>query len=85
MALLLLLLHLHLCLSLNIRNIINNSSRQAVESGPFGGSGGSHWTDEDQWLESGQGRGIAGMEVGSGSSVDSIRVTEHAEEGPGAI
>merc|ERR1719391_462435 len=67
------LLPLSLLLSLaNTYRIVETiGARQTIEDGPFGGSGGSPWTDGGEVHLNGD---ISSIEMRTGSRVDSIRV-----------
>ena len=51
-------------------DIIENSLKSVIEDGPYGGNGGSHWTDGNGVNLNGQ---ITAIELRSGSEIDAIR------------
>merc|ERR1712168_1580322 len=59
------------CLSRTVVEKIGEDYRGVVEDGPFGGSGGSPWTDGGEVHLNGD---ISSIEMRTGSEVDSIRV-----------
>ena len=51
-------------------DIIKNALKSVIEDGPYGGNGGSHWTDGNGVNLNGQ---ITAIELRSGSEIDAIR------------
>ena len=63
---------LGLTLQCTFGKVIETFGKETIEDGPFGGSGGSPWTDGGEVHLNGL---IAGVKIRSGAEVDAIQVT----------